>query len=306
VSKSNWRQSAAWFAALICATLVAEIPARADLSVATPESTSAGVVAQVTPVILDPASGRQIAVWSQFDGIANKIAYARLERGIWTDYHYLTFGPGNHTAPRIGITRDGAFLFWIADGRRYVSAPLDLASGRLHAAPRRVPLEAAGLRLVAAGSGSAAATEGGTDVPVVTECPPDDQECELLNARDDPRRPIISDGGSDVPIVTECPPDDANCDLVRSTRNDRRTPILGEGGTDIPVVVENETLWSVTSRPGCSLMIVSIPSVEAGVYHLLRFEGGRIDKAGRIRLLPGATAGLPAATAGPILDSGCF
>ena len=307
MSKSNWRQSAAWFAALICATLVAEIPARADLSGATPEGTSAGVVAQVTPVILDPASGRQIAVWSQFDGIANKIAYARLERGIWTDYHYLTFGPGNHTAPRIGITRDGAFLFWIADGRRYVYAPFDLASGRLHASPRRVPLEAAGVRIVAASSGGAAATEGGTDVPVVTEeCPPDDLECELLSARDDRRTPILSDGGSDVPIVTECPPDDTDCELVRSSRDLRRTQILTEGGTDIPVVVENETLWSVTSRPGCGLMILSIPSVEAGAYHLLTFEGGRIDKAGRIRLLPGATAGLPAATAGPILDSGCF
>ena len=307
MSKSIRRQSAAWFAALICATVVAGIPALAGLSSATPEGTSAGVVAQVTPVTLDPASGSQVSVWSQFDGITNKIAYARLERGVWTDYHYLTFGPGHHTAPRVGVTRDGAFLFWIVDGRRYVYAPIDLASGRLHASPRRVPLEVTGLHLVASDSGRGAAAEGGSDVPVVTEeCPPDDHECELLSARDDPRRPIVSDGGSDVPIVTECPPDDTDCLLFLTRRDVRRRQSLSEGGTDIPVVVESEALWSVISRPGCNLMILSIPSVEAGAYHLLRFESGRIDKAGRIRILPGAAEGLPSATAAPILDSGCF
>jgi hypothetical protein len=72
------------------------------------------------------------------------------------------------------------------------------------------------------------------------------------------------------------------------------------------VLVETESLWSVTSRPTCNLMILSIPSAEAGAYHLLRFGSGRSNKPGRIRLLPGAGVSLPSATAGPILDSACF
>lgn len=305
--KSIRGQCAAWFAVLICACLLAGIPAHAGLASVTQESTAAGVAARVTPVILDPESGRQIAVWSEFDGISNKIAYARLENGVWTDYHYLTFGHGNDTAPRIATTRDGSFLFWIADGRRYVYAPLDLAGGRLHASPRRVPLESSGLHLVAVGSGMGTGTEGGSDVPVVTEeCPPEEPNCELTSARDDRRMPIVGDGGSDVPIVTECPPNDTQCLTVRSSRDDRRQRILSEGGTDIPVVADSESLWSVTSRPGCNLIVLSIPSVEAGAYHLLKLESGRLDRAGRIRLQPGSTHPLPAATAAPILDSACF
>jgi hypothetical protein len=336
--------SAAWIAALVCATLLAAVPAAAaSLSSATQESTSAGVVALVTPVTLDPVSGRQVAVWSQFDGVSNKIAYARFENGVWTDFHYITFGRGHHIAPRIGVSRDGAFLFWVVDGRRYVYAPVDLSSGRLHAAPRKVPLEASGLHLFGGGSGKGTATEGGSDVPVVTEeCPPEEPDCDpLVSARDDPRRQILPEGGSDVPVVTEkCPPGDADCKLLSagndrrrqilteggsdvpvvtekcppghpdcnllSAANDRRKQILSEGGSDVPVVVETESLWSVTSRPTCNLLVLSIPSAESGAYHLLRFESGRINKAGRIRLLPGAGVVLPSATAGPILDSACF
>jgi hypothetical protein len=262
-----------WIAALICASLLAGIPAVAGPSKTVQEGTSTGVVALATPVTLDPASGRQVAVWSQFDGVSNKIAYARLENHVWRDFHYLTFGRGQHTAPRIGVTRDGAFLFWITDGRRYVYAPVDLANGRLHAAPRRVPLETGGLHLVTGGSGKATGAESGSDVPVVTE---------------------------------ECPPDTPDCEPPPPASNDPRRQVLTDGGSDVPVVVETESLWSVTSRPTCNLMILSIPSAEAGAYHLLKFAGGRIDRAGRIRLLPGAGEGLPSATAGPILDSACF
>lgn len=309
MSRPRSRLSAAWIAALVCATLLAAVPAAAaPLSSATQESTSTGVVALATPVTLDPVSGRQVAVWSQFDGVSNKIAYARLENGIWTDFHYLTFGRGHHIAPRIGISRDGAFLFWVVDGRRYVYAPVDLSSGRLHAAPRRIPLEASGIHLLGGGSGKGTATEGGSDVPVVTEeCPPEEPDCDpLVSARDDPRHRILTEGGSDVPVVTEkCPPGHPDCNLL-SAANDRRKQILSEGGSDVPVVVETESLWSVTSRPTCNLLVLSIPSAESGAYHLLRFESGRINKAGRIRLLPGAGVVLPSATAGPILDSACF
>ena len=142
---------------------------------------------------------------------------------------------------------------------------------------------------------------------VTEECPPEEPDCDLQTAaNNDPRRQKLTEGGSDVPVVTDrCLPGDAGCNLL-SAGDDRRRQILTEGGSDVPVVVETESLWSVTSRPTCTLMILSIPSAEPGAYHLLRFEGGRITRAGRIRLLPGAGEGLPSATAGPILDSACF
>ena len=216
MSKPRSGQRAVSIAALVCASLLAGIPAVAGLSSTAREGTSTGVVASAIPVTLDPVSGRQVAVWSQFDGVSNKIAYARLENNVWRDFHYLTFGRSRHTAPRIGVTRDGAFLFWITDGRRYVYAPVDLASGHLHAAPLRVRLEAGGIHLVTGGSGTATGTEGGSDVPVVTECPPETPDCESLTpVSNDPRRQLFNDGGSDVPVVTEkCPPGDAECDLA--------------------------------------------------------------------------------------------
>jgi len=319
--KLTSRQSAAWIAALICATMLAGVPAVAGLSSVSQESTSAGVAAQVTPVILDPSSGRQIAVWSVSDGISNKIAYARLENGIFTDFHYLTFGRGHHTEPRVAVTRDGAFLFWIADGKRYLYAPIDLANGRLHASPRRVPLEKSGIQLTSiGGAGRSTGTEGGSDVPVVTEeCPPNEPDCALLTSPDGNTRRRLkmnesggyagntsgTDGGSDVPVVTErCPPGHDDCNVLSSGGNQRRQ-ILTEGGSDVPVVVELESLWSVSSRPTCNLMILSIPSAEAGAYHLLKFRSGRINKTGRIRLVAGG-GGLPSATTESILDSSCF
>ncbi|HEU4401648.1 MAG TPA: hypothetical protein VFT43_06035, partial [Candidatus Polarisedimenticolia bacterium] len=51
---------------------------------------------------LDPRTGSVVAVWSRFDGSYFKIAYARLESGIWVDFHYLTFGRGNDALPRLG------------------------------------------------------------------------------------------------------------------------------------------------------------------------------------------------------------
>lgn len=319
--KSRSRPSAAWFAALICAMLLAGVPAHAGLSQLSPESGSPGVATRVTPVILDPASGHQIAIWSEFDGISNKIAYARLEHGQFRDFHYLTFGRGHHTEPRVAVTRDGAFLFWIADGVRYLFAPLDLANGRLYARPRPVPLEQNGIHLATIGGiGGAPGTEGGSDVPVVTEeCPPEEPDCDLPASqhRNDPRRQKLTesggyngnttgtDGGSDVPVVTEkCPPGQDDCNILSASRI-HRLQVVTEGGSDVPVVVEQEALWSVSSRPTCNLMVLSIPSAEAGAYHLLKLHRGRIDKAGRIRVTP-TGGGLPFATAESILDSACF
>src|SRR5882672_3946547 len=87
---------------------------------------------------LDPASGAPVLIWSRSDGVSLKIAYARFQGDAWTDMHFLTFGSGDHTLPLLATSRDGSFLFYVADGTRYMYAPLDVTSGRLFAAPRHI------------------------------------------------------------------------------------------------------------------------------------------------------------------------
>jgi hypothetical protein len=88
---------------------------------------------------LDPSSRKPILVWARDDGTSMQIAYARFEATGWTDFHYLTFARSDDTLPRIGISLYGSFLFFVEDNLRYVYAPIDLARGRLYAAPKAVP-----------------------------------------------------------------------------------------------------------------------------------------------------------------------
>src|SRR5712692_187994 len=93
------------------------------------------------PVLaIDPTNGSVVAAWSRFDGADFKIAYARFEQGSWTDFHYLTFGSGSDFEPRIGSSRTGSYLFWIAQGSLYLYAPIDLSAGHLLAVPRGLRL----------------------------------------------------------------------------------------------------------------------------------------------------------------------
>lgn len=89
-------------------------------------------------LVLDPVSRAPVVVWSRFDGSLFKIAYARFEGGVWTDFHYLSFGSGNDTLPRIGIGLTGAYLLWVVDSQRFSHAPVDLGRGLFFAAPRYI------------------------------------------------------------------------------------------------------------------------------------------------------------------------
>jgi len=84
---------------------------------------------------IDPVSGKPVVVWSRSDGVYLKIAYARFAQAGWTDLHFLTFGPGNDLLPRAATSATGSYLFWIAQGSHYLSAPIELPTGWLLAAP---------------------------------------------------------------------------------------------------------------------------------------------------------------------------
>lgn len=127
-------------------------PASAGSSIAYSISDAAGTrsgtirstedpAADLSPQLaLDPATGAVVAVWSHFDGVAFRIAYARLQDGDFTDVHPLTFGRSDDRLPRVGTARSGSYLFWVANDLRYMYAPIDLAAGRLFAAPKTLPL----------------------------------------------------------------------------------------------------------------------------------------------------------------------
>ncbi len=294
-----------------CALLLSSLPAFGPATAARAEGTGRAASLQASAVTLDPVSGQPVAVWSQFDGSSRKIAYARLVMNGWSDFHYVTFGPGEHTEPRLVATRDGAYLFWITNKNRYMYASIDLASGRLHAAPRRLPLAQAGLRVLSPRGAGAYNQDGGADVPVVVDdCSPGYPDCiPEMPAPNPLQRPLVRmEGGSDVPVVVDCPPENPDCNsgdvsIVPSRRPFR---ILTEGGTDVPVVTGYTALWRVFSREACPLVVLTIPDVPRGGAIVLKFNTSDTQAAGRIRLTRGRSAELLSSAAMSILDGGCF
>ncbi len=118
-------------------------PSAIAYSVSDGAGTRVGVVADTTDaaydrspsLAIDPTSGKPVVVWSRSDGVYLKIAYARFAQAGWTDLHFLTFGPGNDLLPRVATSATGSYLFWIAQGSRYLYAPIELSTGSLLAAP---------------------------------------------------------------------------------------------------------------------------------------------------------------------------
>ncbi len=133
---------------------------------------------------LGETSGSPVLVWSRFDGVFFKIAYARFGQGAWTDVHFLTFGRGNDRLPHLGTSSTGSYLFWVGPGKRYFYAPVELSGGRLLAVPQPLHLETLSLP-------GQSGTRGGNDAPVVL--PHNDSVYQTPSA--------TIQGGNDVPVV---------------------------------------------------------------------------------------------------------
>jgi hypothetical protein len=215
---------------------------------------TADAALDVAPYLAIDPTGAAVMVWSRFDGSYRKIAYMRYTGGAWTDFHYLTFGPRDDDDPRIGSDRGGSFLFYVAQPDTYMYAPLDLAAGRLFAAPRQL------------GFGSAHRDVSSPQRSPVT-----------LSPR----------GSVDVPVTGVTPPD------KRAGPAPSNAPLPGrlspKGAVDVPVAQSRATssvFWAVGSGGDCTGMVLVIPAANMKSAFVFRFVGGFTHLLKRVDLPP--------------------
>jgi len=202
--------------------------------------TTADASADTNPFLALDATGAAVLVWSRFDGSSRKIAFARFSAGAWTSVHYVTFGPGNDDEPRLGVGRDGSYLFFIGQGTKYQYAPIDLVSGNLYGVPKTLNLGSARNDISPVRDPGAVVSYGSTDVPVVSVAPPDKR----------------GSGGS--PSF--------------------RLPggFTLDAAVDVPVVNQHtkSAIWGVASSPGCRGLVLVVPSHDLKNAYVFRFMNG--------------------------------
>jgi hypothetical protein len=212
--KGFGKVTTASMAVVLC--LVAALPSAASPLAHSSERSRRSTAAPTVPAA---APGTTVLVWSQYDGLANKLAWSRLEGGRWIAPHYLTFGPGDDLAPVIGRSRAGTTLYWIGEHGRVFYASFDSEAGRLFAVPRPLPISSA----------RSMTPEGSADAPIVLgicgsgPCPENLIGPLVPGGSVVPYRP---EGGADAPIVLT---------------------VASAGGTTV----------TATSSPSCSVQIVA-------------------------------------------------
>jgi hypothetical protein len=192
------------------------------------------------PFLAVDETGSAVLVWSRSDGVYRKIAYARFSGNTWTNFHFLTFGPGHDDAPRIGTASTGSFLFYVRPDK-YLYAGIELATGHLVAAPKSLNLGNARRDIVTPPQFTDGTPRGGVDAPIAG-----------LTAR----------GGSRI-------------DTGSRSRARRLTP---RGGTDVPVVSGiRAAAWGVGSNVDCAQIILVIPTRDLRSVYVFRFVNGASD-----------------------------
>ena len=234
------------------------LPGRADptSSIAYTVTDAAGTRAGVVPPTGDAArdaapflatdgTGTAVLVWSRFDGVYRKIAYARFTAGAWTDFRYLTFGPGDDDLPLVGDGLNGSFLFYVAQPNRYLYAPIDLETGLLFAAPRALDLAGLGRQRPRPVLPGAPMFRGGTDAPVNWKNCRDGRNC----------------GSRQLGLIL---PGDGTV----------------QGGSDVPVVVGHSNVkasaWGVGAGRACSRLVLVLPTADARTMLVAEFFNGRL------------------------------
>jgi hypothetical protein len=195
------------------------------------------------PFLATDGSGSLVLVWSRFDGVYRKIAFSRFTDDAWTNFRFLTFGPGNDDLPLFAAGQDGSFLFYVVQPSRFFYAPIDLASGVLFGPPRAIDVLGLGRqrpRLKSPGNGP---LQGVTDAPVNWRgCR--DGGCAAQQSR------ILLPGGGTV-----------------------------QGGIDAPVVLHcvKAHAWGVGSGHGCRKQVLVFPTADAGTVMVAEFLNGRVS-----------------------------
>ena len=131
-------------------------------------------------LVLDPAAAGPVLVWSRSDGLNRQIAYSRFAGDAWTDFKFLTWGPGDHVHPVAGVDSHGTgYVVWVepSGSGSVVLATFDPASGRLLTAPRDLLLE------------------------LVRHSPPEILSVGPVTPVGPSLSDIVPDGGSDVPNI---------------------------------------------------------------------------------------------------------
>jgi len=221
-----------------------------EYSVEDAQGTRTGVVRPTEDAELDYApflavdeTGSAVLVWSRSDGVYRKIAYARFSGDNWTNFHFLTFGPGHDDAPRIGTGSTGSFLFYVRPDK-YLYAGIELATGRLVAAPKSLNLGNARREIVTPPQFADTTPRGGVDAPIAG-----------LAARAGSRM----DPGP------------------RGSRG-RAGRLTLRGGTDVPVVSGiRAAAWGVGSNVDCAQIILVIPTRDLRSVYVFRFVNGVTD-----------------------------
>jgi len=211
--------------------------------------------ADSAPNLALDAVGSPVLVWSRFDGSNMKIAYARFSGGAWTDFHYLTFGPGDDLEPRLGTSSAASYLFFYVRPDKYMYAPLDLNSGRLFAVPRLLNLGSARRDIESRRQPGDITTYGGVDAPVVTG-----RGGTARTGIATDKQSLFQPGGLTI-----------------------------QGGTDVPVVSgQKAAIWGVGSMDDCLHIILVIPARDLKSMFVFRFSNGLNELLTRIPAPPAA------------------
>lgn len=197
------------------------------------------------PFLAADGTGSLVLVWSRFDGVYRKIAYARFTAGIWTGFRFLTFGSGDDDLPILGAGLDGAFLFYVTRPDRCLYAPIGLDSGLLFAPPRAIDVIGLGRQKPRLALPGDPAFRGGTDAPVNWKHCRDGSNC----------------GSHQLGLFL---PGDGTV----------------QGGTDVPIVVGHgnvkASVWGVGGSRACNRLVLVVPAADARTVLVAEFINGRL------------------------------
>ncbi|MBI1950603.1 MAG: hypothetical protein HYS34_04485 [Acidobacteria bacterium] len=197
------------------------------------------------PFLAADGTGSLVLVWSRFDGVYRKIAYARFTAGTWTGFRFLTFGSGDDDLPIMGSGLDGSFLFYVTRPDRYLYAPIDLELGLLFAPPRAIDVIGLGRQKPRLALPGAPAFRGGTDAPIIWR-----------NCRETRYCP-----GQELGLIL---PGDGTI----------------QGGTDVPVVISHgnvkASVWGIGGSRACNRLVLVMPSADARTVLVAEFINGRL------------------------------
>ena len=221
-----------------------------------------------SPSLAVDDTGAPVLVWSRFDGVYDKIAYARYTGGVWTDFKYLSFASGDDDLPLIATASNGSYLFYRGSSDRYFFAPLDLESGRLFASQRLLDLGIWHRATPSVAEPGSPSTRGGLDVPINNRGCKDVKPCSSMK--------LARPGSKSI-----------------------------QGGVDAPIINNRASVWGAGSGDTCSHVVLIVPSADVTTAVVTDFHNGTARGLERITLSGDIPPGLGDTLASSYLTTLC-